>query len=99
VNDVGAANRQNIAERKALVADAPVVVEKIAKEIAQQVRLQAIRNGHSIGIRIVRRTNGVRITLTGPQAQRYRKPLEDAMRAQVPRAAAEIRVLMTRRAK
>jgi hypothetical protein len=97
--NVDAALKQNIAELKAADANAPIVLLKIVNEIARSVRADATRHGHRVGIRVVQRTNGVRITVTGPHASRYRAPVEKAMRDRAPGAEAEIRVMLTRRAK
>lgn len=91
--------RQNLAELKAIAGSAPLAVEKVANEVAKAVRNDAARHGHAVGVRVVRRTSGVRVTITGPQASRYRVPLEKALREKAPQAQAEIRAMITRRPK
>ena len=97
--DVAAANKQNVAELKAMLENTPVILERKVTEVARAVRADAARNGHHIGIRVLRRTSGVRLTITGPQAARYRRPVETALAERVPSIEAEIRVMITRRAK
>ena len=97
--DPAAAMKQNLAELKAAGENAPVILEKVATEVARSVRASATRNGHHVGIRVVRKTNGVRVTITGPQAARYRRPVQDELERRVPQIQAEIRTMITRRAK
>jgi hypothetical protein len=70
-----------------------------AREVASDIRVTASRAGHSVGVRLVERDGGVRITVTGPQANRYRLMMEKAMQTRLPGARAEIRSMITRRVK
>lgn len=70
---------------------------KAVKEILRGVRAEATRRGHRIGVRSISRTDTVRITITGPQANYYRAPVERAMRERVPQIEAEIRTILTRK--
>lgn len=96
--DVDAAMKQNVAELRAAGENAPVILERAATEVAKAVRASATRNGHHVGIRVVRKSSGVRVTITGPQAARYRKPVQDELQRRVPEITAEIRTMITRRA-
>lgn len=97
--EIRQAHDRQIAELRAAAASANLALEKAAVEVARMVRAEAARRGHSVGIRVVRRTNGVRVTVTGPQAGRYRAAVERALEDKVPQASAEIRAQITRRAK
>jgi hypothetical protein len=96
--DPAAASKQNLAELRAAGEAVPVILERAATEVAKAVRADAARHGHHVGIRVVRKTTGVRVTITGPQAARYRRPVQDALEARVPDVQAQIRVMTTRRA-
>lgn len=78
-------------------ASEPIV--RRAKTIAGSVRTAAARAGHSVGIRVVEKPNGVRVTVTGPQAVRYKKMIEAELARQLPEARAEIRTLITRKSR
>lgn len=97
--EIKAAQDRQVAELKAAAAGANLALEHAAIEVAKMVRAEAARRGDSVGIRVVRRTSGVRVTVTGPRAGRYRSAVEKALEAKVPNAAAEIRAQITRRAK
>lgn len=99
LDDVSKAQASQLEELKSLAANADVVLEKAAVEVARMVRTQAAQRGHSVGIRVVRRSSGVRVTVTGPRAGQYRSMVEKALEARVPAATAEIRAQITRRAK
>jgi len=68
-----------------------------AQQVAQQLRLQASRSGHSIGIRVAQRGQGVRLTVTGRHAIRYRRIASQELSQLMPGAQAEIRAQITRR--
>lgn len=46
------------------------------REVAAGVKALALRRGHSIQIRVKQTESGVRLTLIGPQAVRYRQFIE-----------------------
>lgn len=96
--DPAAAMKQNVAELKAAGENVPVILVKVVNEVAKSVRADAARNGHRVGIRVVRKTAGVRVTITGPQAARYRRPVQEELERRVPGIEAEIRMMITRRA-
>lgn len=93
------AHDHQVAELRAAVANANIALEHAAMEVARMVRATAAQRGHSVGIRVVRRTSGVRVTVTGPHASQYRAAVERALSDKVPDAAREIRAQITRRAK
>jgi hypothetical protein len=70
-----------------------------AKSAASLVRANASRNGHTVAVRVVSKSGGVRVTVTGPHASRYRQLMEREMDARMPDVHAEIRAQITRRAK
>lgn len=70
-----------------------------AREVAATVRQQALHAGQHVGIRVVARHNGVRLTVTGPHASKYRGLVERELGAKAPQVRAEIRAQITRRAK
>lgn len=97
--EIKQAHERQLGELKAGVAAANLALERAAIEVARMVRTEAARRGHSVGIRVVRKSNGVRVTVTGPHASQYRTAVEKALTAKVPGASAEIRAQITRRAK
>lgn len=85
-----------MAELKAAAAASdPAPLQRVARQVASQVREIAGREGHVISIRVIERPNGVRITVTGRYASRYRKMVEDRLGKLVPDAAVEIRTQIT----
>ena len=73
--------------------------QQVARQIATQVRMEATRRGHTIGVRVMSKAGGIRVTVTGPYAGRYRDALSKAFDQQLPRVTTEIRSMITRRAK
>lgn len=84
--------------RQGAVPDVEPLVEA-ARAVAALLRANASRSGHSIGIRLVEKANGVRLTIVGPHAGRYEALAKREMDARMPGASAEIRAKITRRAK
>jgi hypothetical protein len=82
-------------ELRATRAD-PAPLLEAARQTASLVRANASRAGHSVQVRVVARGEGVRITVAGPQANRYREMVERQMDAMLPAARAEIRAQLTR---
>lgn len=72
-------------------------LERACQQVAQRLRQQASRSGHPIGVKVVRRGDGVRMTVRGPQASRYRSMASRELQALVPNANAEIRAQITRK--
>lgn len=97
--EVRRTQQHQVAELRAAAASANLALEKAAIEVGRLVRAEASRRGHSVNIRVVRKTGGVRVTVTGPRAAQYRAAVEKALRDRVPNASAEIRAQLTRRAK
>lgn len=74
-------------------------LERVAREVAVKVRQTAQSSGDSVAIRVVRKHQGVRITVVGRRAARYRSMVERELAAKMPDASAEIRAQITRRAR
>ena len=70
-----------------------------AQQVAQRIRALAARNGHLVAVRVVERHAGVRLTVRGPAAARYRRIAEQELAALAPAAQAEVRTQITRRLK
>lgn len=84
--------------RQGAEPDAGPLVEA-AREVAALLKANASRSGHSIAVRVVEKHNGVRLTVTGPHAGRYKALAEREMNARAVGAKAEVRAQITRRAK
>jgi hypothetical protein len=84
-------------EMRARMAQVEQAAEAMVQTIARDVRSEAARKQHRIGIRIVRRREGVRITITGPDANRYRQPVQKLLEERAPLLKAEIRTMLTRK--
>lgn len=76
--------------------DSPI---KIATQVAAQVRMEASRRGHGIGVRVSQKGAIVRVTVVGPYASRYRGAIADALTQRLPQVSTEVRAMITRRAK
>jgi len=70
-----------------------------ARAAIQAVRTAAQQNRDPVGVRLVEKPNGIRLTVTGPKAARYRTLLEREMNARMPEASTEIRALITSKVK
>jgi len=80
-------------------ADTNEILIRAARDVAAGVKGMAQRAGHSIAVRVVERGNGVRLTVVGPQAVRYKRLIEDELQRRVPDIHAEIRTQITRRSR
>lgn len=76
--------------------DAQAIVRGL-HEVASVVRATAARSGDSIGIRVLSRREGVRITVTGPRSARYKSLIQTEMDRRMPGITAEIRTMLTRK--
>lgn len=85
--------------RAAAEAGDPAPLVRTARDIASVVRDSAGRNGHVISIRVIERPRGVRITVSGRHAARYRSLVEQKLNRAVPDHAAEIRSQITQKAR
>lgn len=72
---------------------------RAARRAAGTVRLHAARSHAVIGIRVSTKSDGVRVTITGRDAQRYRALMQTELERVMPDARAEIRAMITRRPK
>lgn len=77
----------------------PAPLQRLAKQVATQIREIAGRSGHVVSVRVVERPTGVRITIVGRNASRYRKMVEDRLTKLVPDAAVEIRTNTNQKAR
>ena len=78
---------------RSVPAEALEVLARETKAAASQVRGVAARARHSIDVRIVVRGGGVRVTIVGQQASRYRAMLEKELDRRVPNMKADIRTI------
>ena len=87
------------AKRKAIPGPETAIegLEQVAKEVASQVRGMAARNRHQIQVRVVRKQDGVRVTIVGHNAIRYRRIAESELARRKPDAAAIVRAQVTRK--
>lgn len=76
---------------KAAAVGAGEPLMRRARTIASTVRVEAARNGHPIGIRLVERRGGLRLTVSGPHAARYAKMIGSQLDRELPDLKAEIR--------
>jgi hypothetical protein len=98
--DQAVAELQRRAERLRQAADGvQVPALTAAREVAGLVKLTAARNGHGINIRVVETGNAVRLTITGRAANHYRQVVRTELEKRAPAIRAEIRTLLTRRAR
>jgi len=74
-------------------------LESAARAAASDVRSSAARAHDRVGVRIVRKGDGIRITLVGPAANKYRAFMARGMQQRMPGVMAEIRTQVTRRIK
>lgn len=65
-------------------------LQRAAKQAAATALVTAQRAGHSVGIRVMERANGVRITVTGPKAHRYRAIVNAELERLAPTTSAEV---------
>jgi hypothetical protein len=83
------------------VADASVAtVEPLmtaASHAAGTVRLMALTSGDQVDIRVMQRANGIRISVTGPKAKRYRSVITSELDRLHPATVAELRTQITRK--
>jgi hypothetical protein len=88
------------AQIKAAAAAAdPAPLQRAARQVGAAVKDIAGRQGHVIEVRVVERPNGVRLTVKGRYAARYRRMVETTMARVVPQAAVEIRTQITQSAR
>lgn len=99
--DPKAAADQLAARAKALrdQPDSPESLHQAAREVAAQVRTIAARRGDSIGVRVVVKNGGVRLTIVGRKAGAYRKLAKAELERRVPQIKAEIRTHLQRSTK
>lgn len=69
------------------------------RTVGARVRDLALRNRHSIGVRVGMHGDRARLTITGRDAMRYRAIAERELDAQMPGIQADIRAQITRRPK
>lgn len=72
-------------------------MQRQAQSAAATIASTAARAHHKVGVRIVQQGQGIRVTLTGPAASRYRAAMARELNARMPGVAAEISTQITRR--
>lgn len=72
-------------------------LERQARAAASMLRSTAARAHDRVGARIVRHGNGIRVTLTGPAAGKYRAFMARELARRMPQEAAELRTQITRK--
>ena len=77
----------------------PEALHQAAREVAAQIRTVAARRGDSIGVRVVIKNGGVRLTIVGYKSEVYRKLAKSELERRVPTVKAEIRTHMQRSTK
>ena len=73
------------------------VLMRSVHEVASLVKITASRAGDAVGIRMVNRREGVRITVIGPRAQRYKSLIAAEMERRFPQIKTEIRAQISRK--
>lgn len=68
-----------------------------ATKAAGTVRVMAARQGDMVGIRVMQRANGVRITVSGPKAHRYRAIVNAELERLQPQTKADVAAGITRK--
>jgi hypothetical protein len=71
---------------------------RATRQAANVVRQHASRSGSPISIRVSQRANGVRVTVTGRDAARYRALLSQQLATLMPAAKADIHAQIKARA-
>lgn len=98
--EVGGALSDQVARIKAAGEQVDVTpLMQAAKAAANAVRMAAAQRRDPVGVRLVEKPGGVRVTVTGPKAARYRNLLEQELASRMPQAKAEIRALITSKVK
>ena len=100
MNQIEAMRAMNrMAERSANVGQAvdTQALLRAAKIAASKVLQMAARSGHSVGIRVTEKANGIRITVTGPKAHRYRAIVGAELERLQPETAADIKAQIIRK--
>lgn len=85
---------KELAKRARALHDVPInnaALDRVAREVASTIKGHAARAGHSIGIRVIAKRGGIRLTITGYRATLYRKMALAELERRVPDIKAEIR--------
>ena len=75
----------------------PASLVRAAKAAAGKVRQLAASSGHSVSIRVIERPNGVRISVSGHQAHRYRAVVTAELDRLRPETKADLAAAITRK--
>lgn len=78
---------------KDVPAQARSALEAAAREAASSVRQAAARNHHNVSVRVVAKPGGVRVTVAGRQAARYRTMVEKDLADRALGVQAQIRTM------
>lgn len=72
-------------------------LHRAASQVASQVLIMAQRAGHSLSIKVTDRPDGVRISVTGSKAHRYRTIINAELERLSPQTAAEVQAQIVRK--
>lgn len=95
--ELHAAHQAQVEALRARAAHVQDPLLAAAKDVAITVKKLAARNGHSLNIRVVKKSGGVRITVVGARAERYRAIVGSELARRAPGAQAEIRAQLSGR--
>jgi hypothetical protein len=100
MNQLEAMRAMNRIAAHAQVSGAVVDVEALqraAKAAAAKALATAQSSGHSVAIKVTARTNGVRISVTGSKAHRYRTIVGAELERLSPTTAADLKAQIIRK--
>lgn len=86
------------AQMRGVQPDSQAVMRSV-HEVASLVRASAARAGDSVGVRVLSRQEGVRITVIGPRAARYKGMIQTEMSKRLPSIQTEIRTQIARKSR
>lgn len=72
-------------------------LHRAAKQVASHVLVMAQRAGHGVSIKVTERPDGVRISVTGSKAHRYRTIINAELERLAPQTAAEVHAQIIRK--
>lgn len=75
----------------------PESLIRAAKMAATKVSRLAVISGHQVNIKVMAKTNGVRISVSGPKAHRYRAIITEELNRTRPETKADIVAQLTRK--
>jgi hypothetical protein len=93
LEEAGAAIAEQTQHLRDVPAQGRAALEAAARQAASSVRQIAARNHHDVQVRVVNKPNGVRVTIAGRHAARYRTMVEQDLAARLPGVSAQIRTM------